>query len=143
MSETKLCVQAKQNKSFICYLLSAGRCLATFWKACEMVAWADKLHKQELLTPALLFLRKCWVQHHRCVSLSSAGVNSPSCVLCLPVAISQLKGNNEKQVSHQTHWCVINAILVTNNKHSTIQAILKKIIFLPASTCRISTTYAI
>lgn len=51
--------------------------------------------------------------------LTGCGKKAPCC--CAGIAQQQTK-----------HWCVINTVLFTNPRHSTIQAAIKKITLMPA-----------
>ena len=72
------------------------------------------------------------------ISLWSVWVSCPACVPAslLPTPLLLAKGQREEQrrfwycmstaQQQLKHWCVTNAVLVTNLKHSTIQAAMEK-----------------
>lgn len=101
---------------------------------------AQPVPKQQLLcrdlptpTPGLLLsMTLCGMEY----PLVHSGHLSPPHSLpasCPPSAYS-LWSQNKKQTAQQQlkHCCVINAILVTNLKHSSLWAAIKKINFIPA-----------
>lgn len=97
--------------------------------ACLIVTSEDKYNNHE--HPCILFFPSFYLW---------SVVNSPGCAapgflngLSLLSSWQNRVGTRKLQCSASTaqqqrkHWCAINTVLVTNPKHSTIQAAMKKI----------------
>ena len=109
-------------------------------KASAQVPWRDQRHDHEC--PCFLFLSLsfyCWAQWHVVwnIPLVSLGQRSWLCPLstsCPPLgeearAPQCCAGAVQQQPKHR---CVINTVLGTNPKHSTIQAAMRKVNSIPA-----------
>lgn len=134
----RLHVKAKENERFILYLLSAGDVELGMASECRAVALEDKrLHNQCPPPLSLAFIAEqsyCWVCYR--ISLWSFG----SAVLVMyppkPLPTPSLLAFGGKGLEDslgvrptlwQEHWCVVNIILATNTKHSTIGAAMGKV----------------
>lgn len=106
IGEAKLHAQAMQNKEFIHYFPSAGRCLDTFLEsrasACAMVTWEDKCHNHKhspfLLSPSF-YCSLCMRSYGMGYLF---GQLSQLCPFPIPPACSGWRQSREKETNNTT-----------------------------------------